>query len=198
MLSIVRYLEVLLVAEDVLSQIASRLKTRCPRDAYSRQEPAPIRPVAGFDPSGISQMHVWRYAGEVLIFSKMRYYMIETDVQLIKLESDLKLFHGHPLILMVQEQVQSVEYPLTDKCYCNLATFWQENFDGEQSVHNAKLVFTSLVKPTNVPRSPSTTISLPPSIFYSSSQWCKFSAWQDGASLAFFVRYIRHCFSFLC
>ncbi|KAG8384080.1 hypothetical protein BUALT_Bualt04G0080800 [Buddleja alternifolia] len=40
------------VAEDALVEITSRLRTRCLRDASSRDEPAPVRPLPRFGPVG--------------------------------------------------------------------------------------------------------------------------------------------------
>ncbi|KAL2247030.1 UNVERIFIED_CONTAM: KH domain-containing protein HEN4 [Sesamum indicum] len=40
------------VAKDALVEIASRLRTRCLRDANSRVEPGPVRPFPGFNPAG--------------------------------------------------------------------------------------------------------------------------------------------------
>ncbi|KAL0287938.1 UNVERIFIED_CONTAM: KH domain-containing protein HEN4 [Sesamum angustifolium] len=40
------------VAKDALLEIASRLRTRCLRDANTRVEPGPVRPFPGFNPAG--------------------------------------------------------------------------------------------------------------------------------------------------
>ncbi|KAK4426659.1 KH domain-containing protein HEN4 [Sesamum alatum] len=40
------------VAKDALLEIASRLRTRCLRDANTMGEPAPVRPLPGFNPAG--------------------------------------------------------------------------------------------------------------------------------------------------
>ncbi|KAL2499427.1 RNA-binding KH domain-containing protein [Abeliophyllum distichum] len=40
------------VAKDALAEIASRLRTRCLRDVNARAEPAPVKPVPGFGPTG--------------------------------------------------------------------------------------------------------------------------------------------------
>lgn len=40
------------VAKDALAKIASRLRMRCLRDFNARAEPAPVKPVPGFGPTG--------------------------------------------------------------------------------------------------------------------------------------------------